>query len=426
MATPTTTTLPAPPADITLQLSARLAKPLLATNPVFSPTTPQALAGLLRACQAEDPAQPRTAVPTSLAPWQALHHHWANDHTARMDSGIPLGTLNQALAKHGQWLPCLAPPTTPLYTLLAMDTLPLAAGLTPTLAGRYPRQWLLGMDTLYADGTVATSGGRVMKNVSGFDMAKLHTGSMGAYGVITHANLRLESHPQSLGAALLPVGTIADGIALANRLRTQHPSEQWLACELVPSLLTQPHTGIGLSLPWQLLVIVGGTRPAITTTLKALQQQTPQVLALTPAQWQPLAHTIASPHPLAIVTGYPSDIAHLSQVIDDHLQTSPYPLYSHSRPAAGMAFIRGEYPTQRGPLPDDWHHWWQGLQATLSPQYHCRITQPHPCPRWQTVIDTCNLPNDPAMLSLCAQLKHQFDPNHRFLSPLYPITGRAY
>ena len=75
----------------------------------------------------------------------------------------------------------------------------LATNLSGPLRHRYgtARDWLLGMRVVHADGSVSKSGGRVVKNVSGYDMHKLYVGSLGTLGVIAEATFKVAPLPRS-------------------------------------------------------------------------------------------------------------------------------------------------------------------------------------------------------------------------------------
>ena len=110
------------------------------------------------------------------------------DLTISVEAGIRLADLNRTLAEQGQFLP-LDPPFAQNATIggtLACD------GSGPRRR-RYgtARDMVIGMTFLTADGKSISSGGMVVKNVTGLDMAKLMIGSMGTLGVIATVNLKV-------------------------------------------------------------------------------------------------------------------------------------------------------------------------------------------------------------------------------------------
>jgi glycolate oxidase FAD binding subunit len=129
-------------------------------------------------------------VVVSLAGLDRVLEHEAGDLTVTAEAGIRLSALAGRLAKASQML-ALDPPGDP--TLGAC----LAANLSGPRRHRYgaPRDLVLGVTLVLADGTVASAGGKVVKNVAGYDLGKLVCGSRGALGVIARVSLRLHPIP---------------------------------------------------------------------------------------------------------------------------------------------------------------------------------------------------------------------------------------
>jgi glycolate oxidase FAD binding subunit len=116
----------------------------------------------------------------------SILEHEAGDLTCTVEAGIRLSTLNAALARHGQRL-SLDPPGDPTVGSL------LARNASGPLRHRFgaPRDLVLGVTLVLADGTIASSGGKVVKNVAGYDLPKLFIGSYGTLGVIVEATVKL-------------------------------------------------------------------------------------------------------------------------------------------------------------------------------------------------------------------------------------------
>jgi glycolate oxidase FAD binding subunit len=126
--------------------------------------------------------------------------HNAGDMTATLQAGVPLAAAQEAFAQAGQML-ALDPPVG------GGDGIGEAGGATiggivatadsGPLAHRYggPRDLIVGATVALADGTVAKSGGTVIKNVAGYDIAKLMAGSFGTLGLLLSVNLRLHPRP---------------------------------------------------------------------------------------------------------------------------------------------------------------------------------------------------------------------------------------
>jgi glycolate oxidase FAD binding subunit len=143
--------------------------------------------------------------------------HEAGDLTCTVEAGIRLSALQAVLAEHGQRL-SLDPAGDP--TIGAC----LAADLHGPLSYRHGRlrDLLLGVTVVLGDGLVASSGGKVVKNVAGYDLGKLLSGSRGTLGVVVRASLRL--HPLPFASGTLVSAGDADAKARALRRSTLVPS----------------------------------------------------------------------------------------------------------------------------------------------------------------------------------------------------------
>jgi glycolate dehydrogenase FAD-binding subunit len=134
--------------------------------------------------------------------------HNVGDLTAVLQAGVPLARAQAQFAEAGQML-ALDPPdrgATIGGVVVANDSGPLRT--------RYggARDLVVGMRVALADGTVAKSGGKVIKNVAGYDLAKLFVGSFGRLGAILEVAVRLHPLPPATASA---VGRSADPDALS-------------------------------------------------------------------------------------------------------------------------------------------------------------------------------------------------------------------
>jgi glycolate oxidase FAD binding subunit len=152
-------------------------------------------------------------VVVSTAGLDRVLEHEAGDLTAIVEAGVRLRELNERLAGHGQML-ALDPPGNP--TIGAC----LAANLSGPRRHRYgtPRDLVLGVTVVLADGTIASSGGKVVKNVAGYDLGKLFCGSEGRLGLIARVALRLHPLPEASRALVVPVGSAEDAEAKARAI----------------------------------------------------------------------------------------------------------------------------------------------------------------------------------------------------------------
>ena len=150
--------------------------------------------------------------------------HEPADLTAVAPAGVTLGELDAQLASAGQQLP-IDPPHAERGTLGGV----LAVGIGGPLRTRHglPRDFVLGMTVLRADGELVKAGGRVVKNVTGYDLMRLWCGSLGTIGIVTSVALRVLPRVETVDLRF-EVGSLGEGQALA---------ERFLRADLRPELL---------------------------------------------------------------------------------------------------------------------------------------------------------------------------------------------
>ncbi|MDQ4092983.1 MAG: FAD-binding oxidoreductase [Actinomycetota bacterium] len=150
----------------------------------------------------------------------AVLAHAAGDLVVTTQAGLRMADLQDQLGAHRQRL-----------ALDGSDTLGGTIGGTIATAVSGPlryrfgsvRDLLIGIAVVLADGTVARSGGTVVKNVAGYDLGKLYTGSMGTLGVITEAVFRLHPLPEASRWILAPAVDAARAAAAVAAVRaSQH------------------------------------------------------------------------------------------------------------------------------------------------------------------------------------------------------------
>jgi glycolate oxidase FAD binding subunit len=123
----------------------------------------------------------------------ALREHTWQDMTCTVEAGCPWASMQSALAQHGQYVAL-----DPLWPERATVGGIVATNDSGALRLKYGglRDLIIGMTIVLADGTVAHTGGKVVKNVAGYDLHKLMIGAFGTLGVITSVNFRLHSIPR--------------------------------------------------------------------------------------------------------------------------------------------------------------------------------------------------------------------------------------
>lgn len=118
----------------------------------------------------------------------------ARDMTVTVQAGITIAALQEELAKEGQWLP---------IDVTSPERATLGGAIAVNQSGphRYGygtlRDYILGMSFVTDEGVEVKAGGRVVKNVAGYDFMKLQTGALGTLGVITHVTLKVKPRPEA-------------------------------------------------------------------------------------------------------------------------------------------------------------------------------------------------------------------------------------
>jgi glycolate oxidase FAD binding subunit len=172
---------------------------------VAAPASTEEAAAVLRAAAEHDlavvprgggsrlgwgPPPARCDVLVDMTRMDAVIEHAAGDLVARMQAGARMGDVAAVLAAAGQEIALDVPDGATAGGVVA-------SGLAGPRRLRYgsPRDLLIGITIVRADGTVARSGGKVVKNVAGYDLGKLFAGSAGTLGLITEVTFRLHPLP---------------------------------------------------------------------------------------------------------------------------------------------------------------------------------------------------------------------------------------
>lgn len=125
-----------------------------------------------------------------------------DDMTVAVEAGMPLTRLQAELASHGQRIALDAAPVPAGATVGGLVATADSGPLRHSHGG--PRDLVIGVTVVLADGTVARSGGHVIKNVAGYDLGKLFCGSFGTLGVIAEVVLRVHPLPPASRTVALP------------------------------------------------------------------------------------------------------------------------------------------------------------------------------------------------------------------------------
>ena len=198
-----------------------------ATHPAIErPSSAEEVAGILREASASGAAvvpvgggraqgmgaADRCDVELHITRLDRVLEHSQADMVVSVEAGITLEDLQSELAKAGQFLP-VDPFNSPGHTVGGL----IATGWTGPLRLRYgsARDFLIGIRVALPSGRIASAGGRVVKNVSGYDLMKLHHGALGTLGVIVAASFKVFPKPMHDVTVELPAQPIESAWAAA-------------------------------------------------------------------------------------------------------------------------------------------------------------------------------------------------------------------
>src|SRR5205085_3739449 len=128
-----------------------------------------------------------------------LVEHNVGDFTAILEAGTPFSEAQAAFAEHGQAL-AWDPPVSEASTVGGI----MATNDSGPLRHRYGgvRDLVVGVTVVLSDGTIARAGGKVIKNVAGYDLGKLFAGAFGTLGLIAEITVRLHPRPAHTASVL--------------------------------------------------------------------------------------------------------------------------------------------------------------------------------------------------------------------------------
>src|SRR5579875_3061643 len=249
---------------------------------VVEPTTVAELGEIVRKCESDSLALVPLAggntlrqirrhpaiVGVSLSRMDRIVNYEPHDMTVVAQAGITLGKLNQAMAEYRQHLP-LDPPHPEKVTLGSLVACAKAGPLR--LSEGRVRDLLIGIEFIGHQGRAVRAGGRVVKNVTGYDLMKVMTGSYGTLGVIVEAAFKMRPVPANYTVALAGFARLEEAFDAA--FRSSHGAPL-LHCEIVSRR-------IGLALPgspasandrrFLLIAGLGGTRAEVDYQLTQIR-----------------------------------------------------------------------------------------------------------------------------------------------------------
>jgi glycolate oxidase FAD binding subunit len=273
------------------------------------------------------------------------------DLTLTARAGTTLDEIRQATAAHDQWL-ALDPHGGDEGTLGATIATASAGPLSTSFGT--PRDLTLGVEFVTGDGVAVRGGGRVVKNVAGFDLTRLLTGSWGTLGVITEATVRLHARPEADESIAITLGDEA-GVARTRELLRQMPFSPY-ACEIVNAPLAKRLVDVDGVVA---IVRLGGNREAVAAQ-RAAFAALGAVAEVDGAVWPRLRRSGGAATLVFRLSARPSEIARVWNAASGAASECPGTLVSAS-PARGI--VRCIVP---GDALDALQRWWARPQSSLT------------------------------------------------------------
>lgn len=284
----------------------------------------------------------------SLAAHNEVIDYVPGDLTITVNAGVTLREIDRVTRNEGQWFP-LDPHGSDDGTIGAT----IATGSFGSLAHSFgrARDLVLGIEFVTGEGNVVRGGGRVVKNVAGFDLVRLMTGSWGTIGVITEVTLRLYSlppHPVTL-ALTVPDGQPGFGKRVKSLLSLPVTP---MSVEIVDAEIAGL---LGLPCAKAILVQLGGNRAAVGAQVDAISSLD-GVSEIFPEVWQRLriVDDIPAGNPatdrsgsniVVRVSGLPGRIGDTWTVLEKMIETIPG---ARMHASAGLGIVRCILPPTAG------------------------------------------------------------------------------
>ncbi|HWF39200.1 MAG TPA: FAD-binding oxidoreductase [Candidatus Acidoferrales bacterium] len=248
------------------------------------------------------------------------------DLTLAVEPGMHLHALEKVLGEHKQWLPLAVP-----YFAQTTAGGAIASGVDTPLRQMYGtgRDYVLGLEFVTGEGVAAKSGGRVVKNVSGYDMHKLMIGALGTLGVITKINLRTFPVPVDTRVFVANFDSAARAMELRHRLARSplrpmsleilSPSAAaMLASDTASRLVTETHPADVLQLEqWALVAEFSGSEQVLARCERDFRQMAgessaAQVTTVTGETVSPLSSRVREFIPIALSSSPATTILKMS------------------------------------------------------------------------------------------------------------------
>ena len=351
-------------------------------------------------------------LPTPL--WLDLSHmkkvrkYSPADFVIQVECGMTIRELEAELAPNQQAFPLSYPPNATLGEILAEERPSLETGLKGL-----PRDYVLKTEIATPDGQVTISGADVVKNVTGYDLAKLYVGGWHTLGVMTSVTLKLGALPPTRSQWHFTFTSLNSAVLFAKQILAQHG----LPMRVFELYRTDDH--------WHALIELAGDAPVVEKAQQALKAFPLEHLTDIPAEpldtrsgrealhklqnW-PENHTVLE---VALpLSNWPALVAQIAR------QGSLGTIRFQIRPAAGLVYMTAPlfpFAALRHIQKEAMEHEGQFQILSISAQDAANASDT------LALFEEFNLPQNPVLRNLMNTLKKSYDPNGVLFTPRLPL-----
>jgi glycolate dehydrogenase FAD-binding subunit len=348
----------------------------------------------------------RCDVVIDMSRMSGVVEHAAGDLVARVRAGTRMGEVAKVLAAAGQEIALDVPDDATVGGVVA-------SGLAGPRRLRYgtPRDLLIGITVVRADGTVAKSGGKVVKNVAGYDLGKLFAGSAGTLGLITEATFRL--HPLPSARAYVTAEYTA-GPAAAEAVAAAANSP------LVPSAveLWRPEPGG----PVRVGVLLEGSAEGVSARAALMADVLGKgETAEDPPGWWPRAPQAGSAQTLVRVSFWVSALGRVLETIEAAARTAGVSPAVEGSAGAGVLYVRlGPGSGAKTKAVAEFAEFVAALRGALAGERGGVTVVVAPSAVRTALAERGGMAGNVPGLALMRAVKDQFDPGHRMAPGRFP------
>ncbi|HTR92624.1 MAG TPA: FAD-binding oxidoreductase [Trebonia sp.] len=336
-----------------------------------------------------------------MAGMSAVVEHASGDLVARVQAGARMGDVASVLARAGQEIALDVPAAATVGGVIG-------SGLAGPRRLRYgtPRDLLIGITIVRADGTVAKSGGKVVKNVAGYDLGKLFAGSAGTLGLISEAIFRL--HPLPAARAYITAEYIAVSVA----------------CDAVAASANSPLVASAVELsragpagPVKVGVLIEGSAEGVAArSARVSDLLGTGAVAAEPPHWWPEAPAAGAGETLVQVSFWVSALSRVLDALDAAASAAEVAPVTAGSAGAGVLYVR--IGADAG--ADAAAGFVAALRASLAGERGGVTVLTAPASVREALAGRGGMyPALPA-LALMRSVKDQFDPGHRLAPGRFP------